>query len=83
MNETEAKEKLKFYICHEIIKNKDYPLQDDERLLTSGLIDSFSLVYIAVFIENEFGVKIPDTDLTIENMDTINDAIKRIMLEAS
>lgn len=78
MTETEIKEKLKTYICSEIIKDKDYPLKDDEELLTGGLVDSFSLVHIAVFIEQEIGVKIPDTELTIETMDTINDMTKRI-----
>jgi acyl carrier protein len=82
MTADEIKEKLKTYICREILRNKDYPLQYDEPLVTGGLIDSFSLVHIAVFIENEIGVQIPDTDLTIENMDTIDDMTARIVLEA-
>jgi acyl carrier protein len=82
MNETEIKDKLRTYICSEIIKNKDYSLQDDEPLITGGLVDSFSLVHLAVFIENEIGVKIPDTDLTIETMDTINAMTERILLES-
>lgn len=81
MTEKEIKEKLKIYICSEVIKNKDYPLKDDEALLTGGLVDSFSLVHIAVFIENEIGVKIPDTDLTIETMDSIDLMTERIMQE--
>ena len=82
MNETEIKDKLRTYICSEIIKNKDYPLQDDEPLITGGLVDSFSLVHLAVFIEKEIGVQIPDTDLTIETMDTINAMTERILLES-
>jgi len=81
MTENEIKEKLKTYICIEIIKNKDYPLTDDEPMMSGGLVDSFSLVHIAVFIEKEIGVKIPDTDLAIEKMDTINLMTERIMRE--
>ena len=81
MTETEIKEKLKSYICIEIIKNKDYPLTNDETMMSGGLVDSFSLVHIAVFIEKEIGVKIPDTDLSVEKMDTINLMTKRIMQE--
>jgi len=81
MTEDEVKKKLKTYICHEIIKNKDYPLREDEPLITGGLIDSFSLVHIAVFIEKEMGIRIPDTDFTIENMDTVNDMTQRILME--
>ncbi|MCK5057425.1 MAG: acyl carrier protein [Candidatus Aminicenantes bacterium] len=81
MTENEIKEKLKTYICIEIIKNKDYPLTDDETMMSGGLVDSFSLVHIAVFIEKEIGVKIPDTDLSVEKMDTINLMTERIMQE--
>lgn len=72
------KKKIKEYICNEIIKSPDYPLMDDDALISGGLIDSFSLVHIAVFIEKELGVKIPDTDLNVETMDTINTIVKRI-----
>lgn len=81
MNKDDLKTKLKKYILREIIKNEDYSIQDDEPLITNGLINSFSLVQIAVFIEEEFQVKIPDTDLTVENMDTINDMTARIEQE--
>lgn len=82
MNETNVKKKLRTYICKEILKNKDYPLKDDEALISGGLIDSFSLVHLAVFIEKEIGVQIPDTDLAIGTMDTINAMTKRILLES-
>lgn len=81
MKETEIKEKLRTYILSEIIKNTDYPLRDDEALITGGLVDSFSLVHIAVFIEKEIGVNIPDTELSIETMDSINAMTERIVNE--
>lgn len=80
-SENEIKDTLRKYLCREIIKNEDYPLKDDDPLLSAGFIDSFSLVYIAVFIEKEIGVKIPDTELTIETMDTINAMSERIKEE--
>lgn len=81
MNEGEIRKKLREYICKEIIKKEDYPLADAEPLISGGLVDSFSLVHIAVFIENEFGVKIPDTDLSVDVMDTV-DAMARRVREA-
>jgi acyl carrier protein len=79
MTESEIKEKLKTYILSEIIRNKKYPLADDEAMLSGGLVDSYSLVHITVFIEKKIGVKIPDTDLSVEKMDTINLMTERIM----
>jgi len=81
MNLETIKEKLRGYILNEIVRNPGYALEDDEPLISGGLIDSFSLVHIAVFIENEFGVKIPDTDMTVENMDTIEAMARRVTRE--
>jgi len=72
------KQKLKAYITAEIIKNPEYPLRDDEPLISGGLIDSFSMAHIAAFIERKIGVRIPDTDLTLDTMDSIERMTARI-----
>jgi acyl carrier protein len=42
-------------------------------------MDSFSLAQVGVFIELEFNVYIPDPELTVDNMNTINDMTAKIM----
>ncbi len=79
MDESQIKEKLKKFICAEIINDPAYPLRDDEALITSGLMDSFSLAQVGVFAEIEFNVYIPDPELTVDNMNTINDMSAKIM----
>lgn len=71
MDRTEVKSKLKEFICGDLLNNPDYPLKDSQPLITGGLIDSFSLAQVGVFVEDEFGVYIPDTGLTVKNMDTL------------
>ncbi len=66
------KEPLRAYITSELIRDPSYPLQDDEALITGGLVDSFSLVQVALFIEENFGVRLEDSELTADNMDTLN-----------
>lgn len=78
MTSTEIKAQLRDYICRDLIRNPQYPLGDDEPLITGGLMDSFSLAYLGVFIESAFGVYIPDSDLTVENMETLNRMVARI-----
>lgn len=73
--------RIREYIVSEIIKDPGYALKDDEQLITGGVIDSFALVHLSVFIEENFGVLIPDTELTVENMDTVNDMVARIEKE--
>lgn len=72
------KNRLREFIRSELMRKSDYPLGDDEPMITGGLIDSFSLVEISVFIDDELGVYIPDTDLTVANMDTLNQMAMRI-----
>jgi len=74
----ETLDRLRSFICTELLRDPAYPLGDDEPLISGGLIDSFSIAYVAVFIENAFGVYIPDVDLTVENMDTLRQIAEMI-----
>jgi acyl carrier protein len=71
-------DKLRAFIVSEIMHDPEYPLQDDEPLISGGLIDSFSLVELQIFIEQEFGKRIEDTDMTVDAIDCINDLVSLI-----
>lgn len=72
------REKLRQYIREEVMKAPDYDLQDDEELISGGLIDSLELVKVQLFIEAEFGVQIADVDMTVETANNINAIIRLI-----
>jgi len=63
--------KLAAYIAAEILKQPKRVIRPDEALISSGLIDSFSLVDLSLFIEDNFGVRIDDTELNAETFDTL------------
>ena len=65
--------KLSTYITIEILKQPGRELAPDAKLITSGLIDSFSLMDIALFAEDTFSVRIEDTELNAETFDTIQE----------
>jgi acyl carrier protein len=44
----------------------------DESLFESGYLDSFALPDMISALENEFGIKIPDSDLTPRKFGTIS-----------
>ena len=62
---------LSNYIAGEILKQPDRQLAPDEALISNGLIDSFSLVDLALFVEDNFGVRIEDTELNADTFDTL------------
>lgn len=59
------------YISSEILRQPDQEIQIEEPLISSGLIDSFHLVDLALFIEDNFGVHIDDTELNSDTFDTL------------
>jgi acyl carrier protein len=63
--------KLAAYITKDILKQPNRTLTPTDALISSGLVDSFHLVDLALFIEDTFGVHIDDTELTVETFDTL------------
>ena len=79
MDRNEVQEKLRAFVVKEMIRMPKYALKDDEPLITGGLVDSFSLALFGVFVEETFNVYIPDPDLTVANLDTLNQMVDRVM----
>ena len=59
-------------IAEKILKQPGRVIDADQPLISSGLIDSFSLVDLALLVEDKFGVRIEDTELNAETFDTLN-----------
>jgi len=70
--------KLGAHIAKDILKQPGSVIKPDEAIISSGLIDSFSLVDLSLFIEDNFGVRIDDTELNKETFDTLEQLAKLI-----
>jgi acyl carrier protein len=64
--------KLSGYVSDELLKQPERIIKPDEALLSSGIIDSFHLVDLGLFVEDEFGVRIDDIELSASTFDTLN-----------
>jgi len=69
---TDIQKTLNDYIAKDILKQTDRVISPDEPLISGGLIDSFHLVDLALFIEDTFGVQIDDTELNVNTFDTLD-----------
>ena len=67
----EITEPLGRYIASEILKQPARMVTAQEPLISSGLIDSFNLVDLALYVEDAFGVRLDDTELNVESFDTL------------
>ena len=63
---------LENFIATQILKQPNRKIAAEEPLLSSGLIDSFSLMDLALYVEDTFGVRIEDTELNANTFDTLN-----------
>ncbi|MGA2490682.1 MAG: acyl carrier protein [Anaerolineales bacterium] len=78
MNADEMKVKLANYLAKDVMRQPGRTIQSDEALLSSGLIDSFHLVDLALFVEDNFGVRIDDSELNASTFDTLDGLIALI-----
>ncbi len=70
--------KIENYIATQILKQPARKIMADEKLISSGLIDSFSLMDLALFVEDTFGVRIEDTELNAQTFDNLTQLVSLI-----
>ena len=65
------RENLRRYL-HEKQGLEPEDFEDDTLLFSSGLLDSFSMVDLIMFIEDTAGVRVHPVDVTLDNFDSID-----------
>jgi len=55
---------------------EDSQLSDDESFLEKGLIDSTGVLELVGFVEEQYGIRFQDDEITPENLDSINRLIQ-------
>lgn len=71
-------QELSGYITSQILRQPNRTISPDEKLISSGLIDSFHLVDISLFVEEKFGVLIDDTELNASTFDSLSELAELI-----
>ncbi len=66
-------EKLSKDIATNILNQSDRKIQPNEPLISNGMIDSFHLVDLALYVEDMFGVIIEDSELNPNTFDTLEE----------
>lgn len=68
---SEIKESVRAYVLEKVYAEKDR-VKDDSMIFTEGYIDSMGFMDLVVFLEQEFSIRIGDSDLIEENFESIN-----------
>ncbi|MGA2820006.1 MAG: acyl carrier protein [Anaerolineales bacterium] len=76
----DIEDRLRAYLADNCLHLPPAQIPTEQPLLTSGLVDSFHLVDLALFVESEFGVRIDDTELNPGTFDTLNQLAQLIRM---
>jgi len=71
----EMKEMILKYVIKEYVDDEDVEITYETPLISSGFVDSFSMVSLLVFLENKFKIKIPPSKATPEAFDSVNNIV--------
>jgi len=68
---TEHESALADFVRNELSHGRKVALANDADLLGAGIVDSLGILRLVAFIEDRFGVKVPDEDVVFENFQSI------------
>ena len=71
------------YIASSILKQPNRVIKTDQALISSGLIDSFSLVDLALFVEDTFNVHLDDSELNKDIFDNLDQLAELVVSRAA
>ena len=60
-----------FISCELLHDSRETPLQDEDQLIESGIIDSLGIMTLLVFLEEKFSLQISGEELIPENFGSI------------
>lgn len=65
------KEVLMNYVKEDIARGSNPSLKEDDDLFNAGILDSLGILRMVAFIEEQFGIRVPDEDVVYENFNSI------------
>lgn len=67
------------YVTKEYLEDDSEPLTYETPLISGGIVDSFSMVSLKRFLENKYGIAIPDDEATPEAFDSVNKIVSLVL----
>ena len=70
---------IKDYIARNLLfSDNGFPYADDASFLDEGIVDSVGVMELVTFVEESFGLKVNDFEITPENFDSVSRLVKYI-----
>ncbi len=72
---TAIKDVVLEYVKREYLEDEDQVINYDTPLISGGIVDSFSMVSLKLFLENKYNIQIPDAKATPKAFDSVNNIL--------
>ena len=73
---TSIKDTVLQYVKNEYLEtDDDREITYDTPLISGGIVDSFSMVSLKVFLETKYNIQIPDAKASPEAFDSVNNIV--------
>ena len=72
----QTKDVILEYVRNEYLEDgDDREVNYDTAIISGGIVDSFSMVSLKVFLETKYNIQIPDAKATPEAFDSVNNIV--------
>ncbi len=68
----DIQQRVRQFIGENFYVNDAAALAGDASLIAAGVIDSTGMLEVITFLESEYGISIDDTEMTPDNLETID-----------
>lgn len=76
MSTSEILDKVRQFVTENFLYTRpDFVLGEEDSLLGTGIIDSMGIMELVVFLEEQFGIEVGDTEITEENLGTLSSIV--------
>jgi len=75
--------KIRAYVTENFLFGDTTQIGVDDSFLDKGIIDSTGILEIVMFLEEEFAVKVADSEMLPENLDSIGNIVRFLERKAA
>lgn len=67
-----VKEQIRQFVAENFLfSDNGLDIDDDESFLEAGVVDSLGVLELVTFVEEKFGIDVPDDDIVPDNFDSV------------
>lgn len=76
-------ERIRWFLADRFLFDGNAPIDPTGSLMEAGILDSTGAMELVLFLEEEFGIRVADSELVPENLDSIEKLAAYVARKAS